>query len=106
MHGRRAVHSHMPFLYMSHWSCYSLHLVSHHGEGQQRTEFCRLSEVAQIPPKISNISNLEVLRHQGSHDAWPEGGPLPLAFVEMNCCHMIVYSHPWSLSLELLSLLT
>ena len=35
------------------------------------------SEVAKIPPKISNQ---EVLLPQGHHNAWPEGSQLPLAF--------------------------
>ncbi|EJK50460.1 hypothetical protein THAOC_30566, partial [Thalassiosira oceanica] len=43
------------------------------GDGAQEVP----SEVAKIQ---AQISNLEVHQPQGRHDAWPEGGSLPLAF--------------------------
>jgi len=46
----------------------------------------------------AQISNLEVHQPQGRHDAWPEGGSLPLAFhcyaMKVSCPSQCVHSSP------------
>ena len=82
MHGRRAVNSHLPFLHMSQRSCDSLHLICHRRKGHQCGVFCSMrwpNFPPMHPPKSAIQKKCSSLKGI-NHDAWPEGGQLPLAF--------------------------